>query len=487
MYDKVQIRDFLKNVDVHLKREKAPPSTPPSTPPKIQLHQTPSPPRVRSMPLTSTPPRRRRLSQNSVPFTSPLKLQRSRSTPSKIHHVRSYVHNIQYEKIVRSMKEVSNASSLSMIRSVLLEVEKRILDAPAAITNKSSEYEAMREKRRVRDSKCLDEMLNCCGKWNALSDDEDDDDGSKKLRDAMRDEEKKSFYSSSSGNLGSWISTRLWGASSADSENTAHPYYDRLKRLSFDSQRYLDSIQDALKTRSARKKLSERRREEALSKWTSRRDRIATWSLSDEAIRRFESRWILTEQRLSLQVQLATSAVEILSRRAQIAKLLNDSHTEMLENIHNVDLKELEEEEQSMSSFKVTPRDLLKRDEQREGMKQFVRLVESRIANETDTLISMKPVLEPLPDAHRLIAMRTCVTRLETSDRKWGELFEDVGTSVKDRNLDVCTSNLINSTRDVCKETLSLHRKFQRLLMDSRTVRGETLRNCCGIVRKMYV
>ena len=257
--------------------------------------------------------------------------------------------------------------------------------------------------------------------------------------------------------------------------------------MSYDSQRYLDTIQNALKTRSARKKISERRREEALSKWTSRRDLIATWSLSDEAIRRFESRWILTEQRLSLQVQLATSAVEILSRRAQIAKLLNDSHTEMLENIHNVDLKELEEEEQSMSSFKVTPRDLLKRDEQREGMKQFVRLVESRIANETDTLISMKPVLEPLPDAHRLIAMRTCVTRLETSDRKWGELFEDVGTSVKDRNLDVCTSNLINSTRDVCKETLSLHRKFQRLLMDSRTVRGETLRNCCGIVRKMYV
>ena len=125
---------------------------------------------------------------------------------------------------MRSMKEVSNASSLSMIRSVLLEVEKRILDAPAAITNKPSEYEAMREKRRVRDSKCLDEMLNCCGKWNALSDDEDDDDGSKKLRDAMRDEEKKSFYSSSSGNLGSWISSRLWGSSSADSENVAHPY-----------------------------------------------------------------------------------------------------------------------------------------------------------------------------------------------------------------------------------------------------------------------
>ena len=193
------------------------------------------------------------------------------------------------------------------------------------------------------------------------------------------------------------------------------------------------------------------------------------------------------QSKQNTQVQLATSAVEILSRRAQIAKLLRDSHTEMLENIHNVDLKELEEEERSMSSFKVTPRDLLKRDEQREGMKQFVRLVESRIANETDTLISMKPVLEPLPDAHRLIAMRTCVTRLETSDRKWGELFEDIGLSVKDRNLDVCTSNLINTTRDVCKETLSLHRKFQRLLMDSRTVRGETLRNCCGIVRKMYV
>ena len=84
----------------------------------------------------------------------------------------------------------------------------------------------MREKRRVRDSKCLDEVLNCCGKGDALSDDDDDDDhdSSKRLCDAMRDEEKKSFYSSSSGNLGSWISTRLWGASSADSENVAHPY-----------------------------------------------------------------------------------------------------------------------------------------------------------------------------------------------------------------------------------------------------------------------
>ena len=225
MYDKVQIRDFLKNVDVHLRKEKASPSTPPSTPPKIRLSETQSPPRVRSMPLTSTPPRRRRLSQNSVPFTSPLRLQRSRSTPSKIHHVRSYVHNVRYEKLVRSMKEVSNASSLSSIRSVLLEVEKRILDAPAAITNKSSEYEGMREKRRVRDSKCLDEVLNCCGKWDALSDDDDDDhDSSKRLCDTMRDEEKKSFYSSSSGNLGSWISSRLWGSSSADSENVAHPY-----------------------------------------------------------------------------------------------------------------------------------------------------------------------------------------------------------------------------------------------------------------------
>ena len=106
---------------------------------------------------------------------------------------------------------------------------------------------------------------------------------------------------------------------------------------------------------------------------------------------------------------------------------------------------------------------------------------------QTDTLITMRPVLEPLPDAHRLIAMRTCVSRLESSDRNWCESFEDIGTSVKQSNVDVRTSSLIDATRNTCKETLSLHRKFQRLLMDSRTVRGKTIRRCCEIVRKMYV
>jgi len=156
----------------------------------------------------------------------------------------------------------------------------------------------------------------------------------------------------------------------------------------------------------------------------------------------------------------------------------------MLEN--DVDLKELEEEEKSMVSFKVSPRDLLERDEQREAMKQFVRLIQSRIANETDTIVSMRPVLESLPDAHRLIAMRTCVSRLESSDRKWSESFKRVGESVKkgdDEKEDL--SSLIDMTRDVCQETISLHRKFQRLVMDSRTVRGETIRTCCAIVRRM--
>ena len=143
-----------------------------------------------------------------------------------------------------------------------------------------------------------------------MSDDDDDDD-----RNALKNEEKKAFYSSSSGNLGAWISTRLWGSSSADSEkNITHPYYDRLKRLKNDSQRYLDTIQNALKTRSAQKKISEHRRDKAISKWTSRRDLIAKWSLSEEAIRRFESRWILTEQRLSLQVRHALSLSYILLR-----------------------------------------------------------------------------------------------------------------------------------------------------------------------------
>ena len=170
MYDKVQIRDFLKNVDIHLRKENASSTSPPSTP-KISLAlppRTPSPTRVRSMPLTSTPPRRRKLSQNSVPFTSPLRLQRSRSTPSKIHHVRSYVHNVQYETLERSMKELSNVASLSIMRNALCEVEKRILDNSEAITDKPSEYEAMCERRRVRDSKCLDEMLKCCGMWCSL-------------------------------------------------------------------------------------------------------------------------------------------------------------------------------------------------------------------------------------------------------------------------------------------------------------------------------
>jgi len=303
MYDKVQARDFLKNVDMHFRKKQTDrPKTPPKTPPT----------RVRSMPLSSTPPRRRKLSQNIIPFTSPLRIQRSRSTPSKIHHVRSYVHNVRYEKLVRCMNEVSkDATSLLRICSSLSEVEKRILNMPEAITNQAADYETMRQKRKDRDAKRLDELLRCCGTWSELSDDDEEEEEEKGEEEEEKeefntDEKRKSFYSSSSGNLGSWISTRLWGAAATNNNNesmiTRRPYYNRLKRLSCDSQRYLATIQNAIKIRSSELSLSERRREQAMSKWTFRRDLISKWSLSEDAIRRFENRWILTEQRLSLQV-----------------------------------------------------------------------------------------------------------------------------------------------------------------------------------------
>ena len=76
--------------------------------------------------------------------------------------------------------------------------------------------------------------------------------------------------------------------------------------------------------------------------------------------------------------------------------------------------------------------------------------------------------------------------RLESSEKTWNESFKLEASHVRENQKSSTLENMIDVTKDVHKETVSLHRKFRRLVMDSRTCRGETIRNCCEQVQIMY-
>eukprot|EP00939_MAST-03C_sp_MAST-3C-sp1_P000925 g925.t1 len=370
----------------------------------------------------------------------------------------------------------------------------------------------------------LAELLKCPGSWRVLSDDEDEENdemekASKEFevrREERRQEQKDRSRSSSAMSkttssymepfIARWFSTRTAAAADSScrdgkrlaplSPRSRHIRRRReaiLKR----SAGYERSIRNALEMRRRDLDDAESRQDQAREKWNVLRSRIFDWCLPMETQRCFDKRWILVQQRLELTIQLAKSAVSVLERRLVIATSFRESHAEDL--VGNEDDsanagEQLDEDERSLSLFVIdTPRILLRRDEQREGMKDFVSILDRRIRVETEVLFSQHDSLLPLPKPRVLAELRTLVERTATMLDRWNDRFANRKRSDNDEVVGF-TQGVTSRLRDAAEtdQNIASHIRtashaLSQIVLDMRKNRGQALRRSCDALRSMYV
>lgn len=144
------------------------------------------------------------------------------------------------------------------------------------------------------------------------------------------------------------------------------------------------------------------------------------WHLRSDVRQIIESRGIHALQRINHMEQVETLAIDAMERRIAITS----GFQQYLVELANADKAEKEAavkqlmDEQRTIAFFAKPKELLKREEQRLAMKEFVRHLDAQVAEATETVKQIQhldpKLVIPISDARRLEELRSIVTKETT-------------------------------------------------------------------------